>query len=464
MVAWAEAWSGHATAWQAPLERVRQELNVLATQLRDFAQDDEERHDRRARDLYRRRVGVSYLLPPGGSDMNHFYDLVIARMRETWKVEKGLPPAATEPDLLRSIVGRDGWVNAFDTTFEHSADQAVAELLAQVTRHVKAFLQRDFPGQLPLLPKLRDLLATAAGVGKADGAMQDYLEEFRAKLAGLVPANFEPQGTGPMKVLVSYPAPAKNQTISDYLRRSVLLPSKPGTTYDPRHTFNDSISVVLFRSAMGITEVREVREVLRLWASAIRSEQPTDKLAWRQRTGYNFGYLATREEHRVVILHRMLCALWNGKVEAVGRIDSPEEIRVTLADDITMSLPLRPIGRSSSWGSLLRTYELWAFDDSPVHRLFSAQLMQELPVGLDTRPRKPDDLYLTVRELASDQVEVLDALLKAAPPSSRSRAAQLRGFWADTMPAALAHPFNGVESPICNNLEQLEQVVAEQEG
>jgi hypothetical protein len=42
-------------------------------------------------------------------------------------------------------------------------------------------------------------------------------------------------------------------------------------------------------------------------------------LRWRQRTGYDFGYLASREEHRVEILHRILCALWNGG----GRFRAP---------------------------------------------------------------------------------------------------------------------------------------------
>ena len=40
---------------------------------------------------------------------------------------------------------------------------------------------------------------------------------------------------------------------------------------------------------------------------------PLDLPRWRQRTGYDFGYLPTREGDPAGILHRMLCAMWTGK-------------------------------------------------------------------------------------------------------------------------------------------------------
>ena len=47
-----------------------------------------------------------------------------------------------------------------------------------------------------------------------------------------------------------------------------------------------------------------------------------------------------------------------------------------------MTLPLTALGKASSWGSLLRAYELWALDDDDIHRKFCAQLMREIPAGL----------------------------------------------------------------------------------
>src|SRR5260370_20437921 len=207
---------------------------------------------------------------------------------------------------------------------------------------------------------------------------------------------------------------------------------------------------------MGVTEVAEVRDVLRLWAGALHRPEPTDLLRWRQRTGYDFGYLATREEHRVKILNRLLCALWNGKATVKGSDTSPERLNVQLGGGVTLSLQLTPLGQASSWGSLLRMYELWALNDDDIHRRFCAQLMRELPAGLASRPDPPDELYLAGRDLAEGQIEFLDDMMKQQAAGRRSRATQMRDFWAKTLPAALDQEFSGLESPVAVNLRRLE--------
>jgi hypothetical protein len=217
--------------------------------------------------------------------------------------------------------------------------------------------------------------------------------------------------------------------------------------------------VVLFRTAMGVTEVGEVRDVLRRWAGALSRPEPADLLRWRQRTGYDFGYLATREHHRVEILHRILCALWNGKATIVGPEHSPERVNVRLGGGVTMTLPLVPLGKASSWGSLLRSYELWALDDDDMHRAFSGKLMEEVPAGLRGRPEMPDEPYLVLTRLAEDQVKVLDEMMARQAASQQSRAAQMRSFWAQTLPAALDEQFTHVDSPTAASLRELEQVV-----
>jgi hypothetical protein len=203
--------------------------------------------------------------------------------------------------------------------------------------------------------------------------------------------------------------------------------------------------------------VDEVRDVLRRWAGALAKPESTDLLRWRQRTGYDFGYLATREDHRVTILHRLLCALWNGRAVILGPQASPDRLNVELGGGVIMTLPLTPLGQASSWGSLLRAYELWALDDDDLHRRFCRQLMKELPVGLDARPARPSELYSVIRDLAEGQIELLDDMLKKQAVGQRSRAGQMRGFWATTLPAALDQPFTGLESPVAQNLRDLER-------
>jgi hypothetical protein len=274
----------------------------------------------------------------------------------------------------------------------------------------------------------------------------------------LLPANFTPQGTGPLKVLINYPADAPSEVVKGYLKSSLTLPTGPRITEDYRHTMTESISVVLFRTAMGVTEVDEVCEVLRRWASALSRPEPTDLLRWRQRTGYDFGYLATREDHRVAILHRLLCALWNGRATIEGPQASPDRLNVTLGGDVTMTLPLTPLGQASSWGSLLRAYELWSLDDDDLHRRFCGQLMRELPQGIDGKPPPPNELYTGILDLAAGQIELLDDMMKKHAAGQQSRYAQMRGFWKFTLPAALDQKFTGLESPVAPNLRELEGV------
>lgn len=462
-VVWAEFWAAHTPQWRRPLDQVQADLSALTKALTEFARLDHEDFDRRSADLYRRRVGVSYLLPAGSGRMEQFYQQVIRRLVSYRAREGRLQPNSTPADLLRTLIGPDGWREAYRLSTEHGPDSAVAYLREQVKTEVKTFLREPPTGEQPMLPKLDDLLAEAAGHGTATTGMQDYLDEFSGKLAGLLPANFTPQGSGPMKVLVSYPAKAESEAIKRHLHSAINLPAGPGITFDYRNTYTESISVVLFRTAMGVTEVAEVRDVLRLWAGALSRPEPTDLLRWRQRTGYDFAYLATHEEHRVEILHRLLCAFWNGMASVQGKEASPERLSVQLGG-VSLTLKLTPLGGASSWGSLLRAYELWALDDDDIHQRFCAQLLRELPDGLDGTPQPPGQLYLVVRDLAEGQIEYLDDMMKQQAADQRSRAAQMRGFWADSLPAALDQNFRGMESPIAVNLRRLEVVALPRSG
>jgi hypothetical protein len=460
-VAWAHAWDVHTPQWTRPLEQVQRDIGGLTRALTDFARSDVEDFARRSAELYRKRVGVSYMLPAGRGGMEQFYQQVYRRLQTQLASDRAIDVNSNKDAVLRALLGAPTWPEAFRISVEQSPDNAVSFLREQVKTEIKKFLRTVPPGGQPILPRLHDLLMEAAGHGRGSGPAidQDYMDGFRDKLAGLLPANFTPQGSGQLKVLVTYPADAESETVRGYLKSSVALPKGLRLTEDYRHTQTESISVVLFRTAMGVTEVDEVRDVLRLWSGALADPRPTDLLRWRQRTGYDFGYLATREHHRVEILHRILGALWNGRATIVGPQTSPERINVRLGGGVTMTLPLTPLNTASSWGSLLRAYELWALDDNDMHREFCARLMQEVPMGLRGRPDRPDELYLAVLNLAAGQVNLLDDMIKKQPANQHSRATQMRGFWAVTLPAALDQDFVHIDSPAANSLRELQDVV-----
>ena len=462
-VAWATLWAAHAPQWERALREARDDLNALTRALEKVASQDDEDFRRRSDALYAKRVGVSYLLPTGVGRMEQFYNLMIRRLRERASQRDPHLASAQEAQLVQTLLPARAWRDAFQLSIEHGPERAVTSLKEQLKTAVKTFLREAPPGGQPMLPRLNDLLAEAAGHrtggrGEPSEADQEYLEEFSGKLAGLVPANFTPQGSGPLRVLISYPADAPNQVIEQHLESSVNVPSGPEIHHEYRPTSTESIAVVLFRTSMGVTEVAEVRDVLRLWSGALSRPEPADMLRWRQRTGYDFGYLATREAHRVAILHCLLCALWNGRGTVTGPGASPERLRIQLGGDVAMSLPLTPVGDASSWGSVLRWYELWALDEDDIHSRFSRQLLRQLPDGLDSKPVPPNALYTTVCDLAEGQIDHLTQMMAQQGPAQRSRTAQMLAFWKETLPAALRREFAGLESPVARDLRELEVV------
>ena len=62
--------------------RLQRDLAALTRALIEFARQDEEDFDRRSAELYRKRVGVSYLLPAGAGRMEQFYQQVVRRLLE----------------------------------------------------------------------------------------------------------------------------------------------------------------------------------------------------------------------------------------------------------------------------------------------------------------------------------------------------------------------------------------------
>jgi hypothetical protein len=457
-VLWTEPWNTLAPRWTRQLDHLQETLQALTRSLLEQAREDREQFRTRSDVLYQPRVGVSYLLPPGGN-LDRFYERVVARITRDLVADGRLQPSARPSALLQALIDKESWRESFRLAGEHNLDLAVGQLREQLKTQVKTYFLASGPGQSPLLPTLRELLAEAA---RPTGRLPDEdLEDFRSKLAGLVPSDFSPQGTGRLKVLVTYAAAAESDVVESYLQEVVNLPQAQDRP-EFRATSSESISVVLFRSAMGVTEVREVRELLRLWAEASDRPERQDYLKWRQRTGYRSGYLLTTEEHRVHILHRLLCAVWNGKVKTFGDPASPDQIAVRLAGEVEMTLDLAPLRGASSWASLLRSYERWTFaDNDGIRREFCKRLMSERPNGLTGRPAQPSGLYWLLDEIAAKEIAYIDEKLADPQTANRSLVALYRDFWATTFPGARDFRFGEADTATFHSLRDLEGYIRE---
>ncbi|WP_416873271.1 tubulin-like doman-containing protein [Kitasatospora sp. SC0581] len=442
---WHDGWRDQQQRWEPAARALEREVTRLVEALHRHSAQEPKAFAEQSRVLYEDRTGVSYLLPPQ-RDLRHFYDDLVARLATS----QGLADSGDQAALLLRLVGGDEWRTAHAAS-RRDPDGAVGGVKAIVEAGVKR-LFADGGEQLeerPLLPSMGVLLAAAAGSAEAgDQVSREALEQFGRKVAGLLPAGFVPEGTGPLKALVTYPKVGNVDEAVDYLRRALRLPGDARAEF--RGVETESITVVLFRSEMSLTEVPEVRKVLRQWAKAREGEQAEDVLRWRQRLGHRDDWLVSTEADRRHVLHRLLCLLWNGQVDVLeGSEDSPRVIRLRLhrergtdAPGVRLRLGAQHDG-VSSWAELLRAYERWTvLDDERTVWDYCEQLMEARPVGLTRSVGRPDPLFVRlVEQIAPQQLRLLASRRESGGERVEGWFRPLWEFWAETLPEALKAEF-----------------------
>ncbi|MER5378618.1 tubulin-like doman-containing protein [Streptomyces sp. NPDC002553] len=461
---WHRHWADHAPRWDRTLSALRAELDALTGAFQEQADDEQASFTQRTRQLYRPRTGVSYLLPPQ-NDLVSFYEAVVHRLL----LAEGLRETDGEEALLGHLIGAERWRAAF-TEARVDPRRSVSIVKDHLQNRVKRlFGETGGVGQRPLLPSLGTLLAaSAAGDGLQIG--EDAVEQCRHKLASLLPVGFSPEGRGKLKVLIVYPATSTDSAVRRFLEREMRLPRDNEREIEFRPVSTESVTVILFRSSMSLTEVPEVRGTLTLWAEALGAEQPGDLLRWRHRLGHESDFLMGTAQDRRHILHRLLCALWNDQVTVFGDVTSPKRVRVGLRDreSAAMVCALQSPGPGlSSWGGLLRAYESWTLgeDSGGIRDAFCEQLMATTPLGLEGTPVAPSGLFRTlVDKVAAQQAELLVGRSPWPVEQDPAHRAELRAFWTETFQEALDLPFPRAHRLQGWTLRKLHHALAEEAG
>ncbi|WP_447008689.1 tubulin-like doman-containing protein [Saccharothrix sp. DSM 118769] len=433
---WNGAWNDSKRLWSRPWDSFNKQFRLVLDQFEEHARNDPQQFDLRSKDLYKPRVGVTYLLPPEDRGLEGFYQAVLARLKQDYAAQ--LPEHPHEGHLLNLVLGRDGWVSAFELGVT-DPEAAVAEVRRQVKRAVSERIRPGDRDRPALVPRMDDLMANA--VQRRDNSVNETdLNRFRQKLAELVPGGFAPEGHGPLTALVTYPAKQENDEVERFLRREIALPQDMVGEPQYRAVQADAMVVVLNRSSMGVTEVPELRRVIRLWADAQRDPQAQDTLEWRRRLGQNTDYLLMAPRDRAQVLHRLLCAAWDGKVVVTGRPESPDFITVELGsrEAVSMKLELTPLGALSSWASVLQAYERWVLTDDNLSRLgLAGRLMSARPAHADRSPRPPAPEFAAVVDLAEQELLKVKEAEQHRVLSREPQLAVIREFWSKTLVTAL---------------------------
>ena len=143
---------------------------------------------------------------------------------------------------MHEIVGAGTWKRAFQVACEQGPTAAVDVVRDKIKQEVLWLFRHQEPGERALVPSLADLLAAAAGKEREGvNVGEEDVAQFKQKLAGLVPGGFTPQGSGQLKILISYAALGRDQQIEAYLGRELNLERSPGTVLDYRSIEAESI-------------------------------------------------------------------------------------------------------------------------------------------------------------------------------------------------------------------------------
>ncbi|MFJ9529058.1 SAV_2336 N-terminal domain-related protein [Streptomyces cyaneofuscatus] len=466
---WHAAWRKQQQHWRERADTASADLTRLVDAFRKQADQERKLADHKRQELYEERTGISYLLPPQRT-LNHFYEEVITRLVQ----QEGLREGDGEGALLTKLVDAETWRSALARSLR-SPDGAVADVRTLVAARVMPLFTGEQSGAAPLLPPVSHLLSAAAGDPEATHQVTGQtLDMFARKLTGLLPVGFTPEGTGPLRVLVTHPPVQAVQEVRDYLGRTLLLPSEDGAV-EYREVESESIDVVLLRTEMALTEVPEARNVLRQWARAKDDEQAQDVLRWRQRLGYEDDWMISSEEDRRTILHRLLCCMWNGQVDVLdGDTASPSRVRLRLFPEEGASIPGVRLrlgdfpGGISSWSELLRAYEHWTvLDDRRTVENYCSLLLSAEPLGLTRAVTAPHPMFVElVEHIAPRQLRLLRNLRNHTDGRERTRIRPLWEFWARTLPAALDVEFRDPQAvrPTLRELSQWAQAHPDHHG
>ncbi|MGY4738115.1 tubulin-like doman-containing protein [Streptomyces sp. ATMOS53] len=459
---WHRAWDEQEPRWRRSAEDLRHDIGQLADAFDKHLEEEPRAWAAGLKELYDDRAGVSYLLPPQNS-LRDFYEDLIDRLVESAQLGRG----GDEADLLTHLVSADRWEAAF-TAGRRNPAAAVSEVKTVLQKRVEQLFAEPGTQQRaqPLLPSMGTLLSAAVGDGQAArNVSKPALEQFTYKLAGLLPAGFTPEGNGPLKVLITYPSTHGRRTVlEDYLEKALHLPKgRRSIVFRPVDT--DSITVVLFRSEMSLTEVPGAREVMRQWARAQEDRRDDDVLRWRQRLGHQDDWLACTPDDRRHILQRLLCVIWNGRVDVQGDPASPQRVTLRLHDEMGPEAPGLTLRLDdhrdgvSSWASLLRAYERWALlEEDAIVEDYCRVLMNTLPNGLGTSGSRPSPLYLKlVHEVAPRQLDLLAERERMYGSRIAEWLRPLREFWSVSLPGALDLAFPNEAHAVQSTLRALEE-------
>lgn len=464
--AWPAAWQDQSAKWGPKLEQLAASLRGLTSELGRFRDGSDTSAQQTLNAILADNGTSRQFVHELAGDVDEFYTWFARRLAEQLQLD----PRVDAEHLLNALLGGHGpWADLILDADD--PDVGAAEAVRLLSGRVSSRILEITHGEAPdLLPHLADLIRPGANLRGA--------EAVRNALRGLVRTGALLAAAGPARAIITYPVrtqdaqaggsqPAPDPDVEKHLRETIDIGAQGSEVlYDFRATAAETLTVVLTRTALGIMDIPEARQVMSFWAEALRRGAAKDYLRWRQRLGYDFTWLLTTEEQRVSILQRLLIAMRNDQIDVMdgGTPERPNEITIRASaipgsSAARLELPLQSWSGTSPWADLLHAYEesVFAGDELNRQELYAA-IMEVIPLKDPTtgKPGGSSGLYKTFLRVQQDEVTDLGNLL-ASGTLGADHQLQVEGllsFWSQTVPAALAMRIEGWND-LANTLDAL---------
>lgn len=451
----AQLWANFSPTWQNNLQQLQSLVNRVVGAFVDHKRTEPTEYTKSCADLLLPRQGVTYHLPVAGpgQTFDQFVAMVTNRYCDT--TGRGAPNARVATDGMIGTTGwRDGIQEAFSAGFEGEA--CYRHIKNTVTQNVKeVFFASSGPlGEPPVWPSLASLLFQLAqpDVDQQDSSYSQLAQE----LTGVLPVGVVPRGSGPLRVLVTYPG-GKNANVEDLLRRHLVLPESDPAGLRFEGTASDSLEVTMFRDQMGVAEHSEISELVSFWLEAQTKSDQEDYLPWRRRFPSHAGRTMAFDDDVERLLHQLLNVLWDGDLQCVGGVESPTAIRFTPRDrqfSESLTLELTRYGDSSSWHSFIAAYEAAALKADDTRRELLRAFSSHVPLDAMTGAgRGPSEDYRRFVEIVTTEQGNAATTLDSLPTESKAYGQFVASFWGHYLEAAVKRPFSTTQNFRHNHLQ-----------
>ena len=282
------------------------------------------------------------------------------------------------------------------------------------------------------------------------------------------------------RITVSFPGPfsqKKAEWLKHVLEGNPLIKQHLKDLIFVPNSASDSIAVGVSKIGLGLLDVPDGAAAVNTWVSAAHSPKGTDRLAWRQRTGYRDSITFVSKKNRINLIKCLVTAAWNGRLTLALADPSDRDSFATLnlhfgnsqADPVLIplkgaypdrlaqlpdafletvtSLYASDSGRAT--GHILtelsdlipdgaKTGRLQAKEEVP--GLFKAFVSRHFSTGFSDGKQELDEIYKKINDIRVQKANGDDAEYRGELRLGALE--EYRAFWEEDLPTALNEPYN----------------------